>query len=271
MENTKDGYRQVFERNTEQVAMGTRIFYKDENSVILQGDMLNDEKIPENHIDLIVTSPPYNVNKDYGQANDNLSYEGYLDFTYKWLGKCLYWAKPDGRLCMNIPVDTGKGAQRSLGADITYIAKQVGWQYKTTIIWNEGNISKSSARGSFMSASSPHIIAPVELIVVMYKDEWKKAKRGKSDTTKEEFTQWTNGMWTFSGESKKKIGHPAPFPIELPKRCIKLFSYVGDIVLDPFMGSGTTIVASKMLDRKSMGIEISREFCELAFNRVLKY
>lgn len=83
--------------------------------------------------------------------------------------------------------------------------------------------------------------------------------------------QWTNGMWTFSGESKKKIGHPAPFPVELPKRCIKLFSYVGDIVLDPFMGSGTTIVASKMLNRKSMGIEISREFCELAFNRVLKY
>lgn len=77
--------------------------------------------------------------------------------------------------------------------------------------------------------------------------------------------------WTFSGESKKKIGHPAPFPIELPKRCIKLFSYVGDIVLDPFMGSGTTVVASKMLDRKSMGIEISREFCELAFNRVLKH
>ena len=90
--------------------MSTRIFYKDENSVILQGDMLTDEKIPENHIDLIVTSPPYNVNKDYGQANDNLSYEEYLDFTYKWLKKCLYWAKSDGRLCMNIPIDTGKGA-----------------------------------------------------------------------------------------------------------------------------------------------------------------
>ena len=105
----------------------------------------------------------------------------------------------------------------------------------------------------------------------LYKDEWKKAKRGKSDTTKDEFMQWTNGMWTFSGESKKKIGHPAPFPVELPKRCIKLFSYVGDIVLDPFMGSGTTIVASKTLDRKSMGIEISREYCELAFNRILKY
>lgn len=251
--------------------MSTRIFYKDENSVILQGDMLTDERIPNNHIDLIVTSPPYNVNKNYGASNDNLSYEEYLEFTRKWLEKCYDWAKCDGRLCMNIPLDTGKGEQRSLGADITYIAKQVGWKYRTTIIWNEGNISKVGARGSFMSASSPHIITPAELVVVMYKEQWKKSSKGKSDTTKDEFVKWTNGMWNFSGESKKKIGHPAPFPVELPKRCIKLFSYVGDIVLDPFMGSGTTIVASKMLGRKSMGIEISREFCELAFHRILKY
>lgn len=251
--------------------MSTRIFYKDENSVILQGDMLTDERIPNNHIDLIVTSPPYNVNKNYGASNDNLSYEEYLEFTRKWLEKCYDWAKCDGRLCMNIPLDTGKGEQRSLGADITYIAKQVGWKYRTTIIWNEGNISKVGARGSFMSASSPHIITPAELVVVMYKEQWKKSSKEKSDTAKDEFVKWTSGMWNFSGESKKKIGHPAPFPVELPKRCIKLFSYVGDIVLDPFMGSGTTIVASKMLGRKSMGIEISREFCELAFHRILKY
>lgn len=251
--------------------MNTRIFYKDENSVILQGDMLFDERISENHIDLIVTSPPYNVGKNYGKANDNLEFGDYIRFTYNWLKKCYGWAKPDGRLCMNIPIDTGKGVQRSLGADITCIAKDVGWNYRTTIVWNEGNISKNSARGSFMSASSPHVIAPAELIVVMYKKQWKKAKSGKSDITKEEFLEWTNGLWTFSGESKKKIGHPAPFPVELPKRCIKLFGYIGDIVLDPFMGSGTTLVAAKMLNRKSIGIEISDEFCELAFRRILRY
>lgn len=83
--------------------------------------------------------------------------------------------------------------------------------------------------------------------------------------------EWTNGIWTFPGESKKRIGHPAPFPTELPKRCIKLFSYIDDVVLDPFMGSGTTLIAAKMLNRKSMGIEISGEFCELAFRRILKY
>ena len=250
--------------------MNTRVYYKDENAIIICGDMLVDSKIPDEHIDLIVTSPPYNVSKDYVNANDNLNYDEYLKFSEKWLKKCYDLSKPDGRLCMNIPIDTGKGTQRSVGADITWLAKQVGWKYRTTIVWNEGNISKSSARGSFMSASSPHIIAPAELIVVMYKDRWKKTYKGKSDISKDEFLEWTNGVWTFSGESKKKIGHPAPFPVELPKRCIKLFSYKGDVVLDPFAGSGTTLVAANMLGRKVFGIEISREYCELAMKRILK-
>lgn len=251
--------------------MDTKIFYKDENAVMLKGDMLNDKRIPDNYVDLIVTSPPYNIGKNYGETNDNLEYDDYIEFSYNWLRKCYGWAKEDGRLCMNIPIDTGKGVQRSLGADITCIAKDVGWNYRATIVWNEGNISKSSARGSFMSASSPHVISPVELIVVMYKKQWKKTYRGKSDTSKDEFIEWTNGIWTFPGESKKRIGHPAPFPAELPKRCIKLFSYVDDVVLDPFMGSGTTLIAAKMLNRKSIGIEMSRDFCELAFRRILKY
>ena len=172
---------------------------------------------------------------------------------------------------MNVPLDTGKGQHQSLGADIIHIAKQVGWKYRTTIVWNEGNISKSAARGSFMSASSPNVISPVELIVVMYKDVWKKSYRGVSDISESEFVEWTNGLWSFSGERSSLVGHPAPFPIELPKRCIKLFSYKNDIILDPFMGSGTTLVASKILQRRSIGIDVSREYCELAFKRLLKY
>jgi site-specific DNA-methyltransferase (adenine-specific) len=250
--------------------MDTKLYYRDKNAVILHGNMLEDCRIQDDHIDLIVTSPPYNVSKNYENANDNLSYEDYLEFTEKWLKKCFALSKSDGRLCMNIPLDTGKGEKRSLGADITEIAKQVGWKYRTTIVWNEGNISNSAARGSFMSASSPHVISPVELIVVMYKEKWKKSRKGVSDISKEEFIEWTNGMWTFSGESKKKIGHPAPFPLELPKRCIKLFSYKDDIVLDPFMGSGTTLVSANMCGRKSFGIELSREYCELAMRRLLK-
>lgn len=248
--------------------MSTKVFYKDNNLYILNGNILTDTKIPNNYIDLIVTSPPYNLSKEYEISNDNLEYSEYLEFSCKWLQKCYTLAKDDGRLCINIPIDTGKGAHRSTGADITCIAKNIGWNYRTTIVWNEGNISNSMAKGSFMSASSPHVISPVELIVVFYKKQWKKLNTGKSDITKDEFLEWTNGLWTFNGESKRKIGHPAPFPLELPKRCIKLFSYINDIVLDPFMGSGTTPIAAKMLSRKTIGVDISEDYCKLAYKRI---
>ena len=96
-----------------------------------------------------------------------------------------------------------------------------------------------------MKASAPHVIAPVELIVILYKDQWKKTNGSQmSDITKEEFIKYTNGMWVFNGESKKKIGHPTPFPKELPYRAIKLFSYQRDVVFDPFAGSGTTLIVA---------------------------
>ena len=159
----------------------------------------------------------------------------------------------------------------SLDDVIIEIAKKVGFKYHSTIIWNEGNISKSSAWGSWMSASCPYVIAPVELIVLLYKGEWKKRSGSKqSDITRNEFISWTNGVWTFKGESKRKIGHPAPFPVELPKRCIKLFSYVGDTILDPFMGSGSTVIAAKQNNRHGIGIDFEIDYCQLAMERILK-
>lgn len=166
-------------------------------------------------------------------------------------------------------MDKNKGGQQSVGADITTIAKKVGWNYHSTIVWNEGNISRRTAWGSWLSASAPYVIAPVELILVLYKGKWKKKHKGQSDMSKEEFMNWTNGLWTFNGESKKRIGHPAPFPRELPKRCIKLFSYVGDVVCDPFCGSGTTMIESYLNKRQFIGIELDNKYCELAKNRFL--
>lgn len=121
-----------------------------------------------------------------------------------------------------------------------------------------------------MKASAPYVIAPVELIVILYKDEWKKTNGSKiSDITKEEFMEYTNGLWTFPGESKKRIGHPAPFPKELPYRAIKLFSFQNDLVFDPFVGSGTTLIVAQKTNRRSLGLDIDKEYCELAKHRIL--
>ncbi len=247
------------------------MFFEEKNAKILYTNTLTTKLVDANSIDLIVTSPPYNLDIKYKSHNDAQPYDVYLKFTARWLKRCYGWLKDDGRMCLNIPLDKNKGGHQSVGADIIEIAKKIGFKYHSTIIWNEGNISKSSAWGSWMSASCPYVIAPVELIVLLYKKSWKKTSGSrKSDITKEEFISWTNGVWTFKGESKRKIGHPAPFPVELPKRCIKLLSFVGDTVLDPFMGSGTTVVAAKQNNRNGIGIDMEQEYCFLAMNRILK-
>jgi len=246
------------------------VYYRTPTLKIIRNDLFLTESIPSNSIDLIVTSPPYNVDIPYATHDDRLAYREYLEFSRRWLRRCRGWLKSDGRLCLNVPLDKNKGGQQSVGADLTAIAKRVGYRYHSTIVWNEGNISRRTAWGSWMSASAPYVIAPVELIVVLYKREWKRTRAGaESDVTRDEFMDWTNGLWTFSGESKNRIGHPAPFPVELPRRCIKLFSFVGDTVLDPFMGSGTTLIAASRNNRAGIGIELAREYCALARGRLM--
>lgn len=246
-------------------------FYFQENSIwIYNADFLRTDCVKERTIDLIVTSPPYNVGIKYTSHDDKMSYEDYLSFTREWLAKCYRLVKDDGRFCLNIPLDKNKGGQQSVCADITTIAKEVGWKYHSTIVWNEQNISRRTAWGSWLSASAPFVIAPVEVIVILYKDRWKKVTGSrKSDISKEEFVDWTNGVWTFTGESKTRIGHPAPFPVELPRRCIKLFSFVGDTVLDPFLGSGSTLIACALTNRKGIGIEIDKNYCAIAKQRLI--
>jgi len=251
--------------------MSNKIFLKREALKIINDNILSTRKISSEEIDLIITSPPYNLDIKYNSHNDTLSYKEYLNFSKKWISRCFRWLKDDGRFCLNIPLDKNKGGQQSVGADLTALAKKVGFKYHSTIIWNEGNISRRTAWGSWLSASAPYVIAPVELIVIFYKKYWKKTSGSKkSDISKKEFMEWTNGLWTFSGESKKRVGHPAPFPIELPKRCIKLFSYIGDTILDPFMGSGTTLIAAYINNRKVIGIEFDKTYCELAKRRLIK-
>jgi site-specific DNA-methyltransferase (adenine-specific) len=245
-------------------------FFKTDTLCIFNEDFLKLNSIKENSIDLIVTSPPYDVDIKYETYDDNIPYDKYLEFIKHFLSKAYTLAKSDGRFCLNIPLDKNKGGQQSVAADITTIAKEVGWKYHSTIIWNEGNISRRTAWGSWLSARAPYVIAPVEVIVVLYKEKWKKTNRGDSDITSDEFIDWTSGVWNFNGARRKEIGHPAPFPIELPKRCIKLFSFVGDVVLDPFLGSGTTLLACLRTNRIGIGVEINKNYCELSKERVEK-
>ena len=246
------------------------IYFQNEKFTLIHDDILTTSRVEDNSVDLVLTSPPYNVDIQYNSHKDDVSYADYLEFSKKWMMRCFEWLKEDGRFCLNVPLDKNKGGQQSVGADLTTIAKDVGFHYHSTIVWNEGNISRRTAWGSWKSASAPYVIAPVELIVVLYKQNWKKTNGSKiSDVTRDEFMEWTNGLWAFNGESKRRIGHPAPFPIELPRRCIKLFSYVDDVVLDPFSGSGTTLLAAVSNNRKGIGIDVDHKYCKLARKRIL--
>lgn len=279
--------------------MSTKLYFHRGPIRLYNDDFLTTSCVEEGTVDLIVTSPPYNVDITYNSYDDEISYERYLAFSEEWFSKAYRLAKGDGRFCLNIPLDINKGGQQSVCADLTTIAKKAGWKYHSTIIWNEQNISRRTAWGSWMSPSAPYVIAPVEVIVVLYKERWKKIDTSKkSDITRDEFLAWTNGVWNFgdesgdesghplsspvdfpswsraiwefSGESKKKVGHPAPFPVELPRRCIKLFTYVGDTVLDPFVGSGATLLACLQTQRTGIGVDIDQRYCELSVQRLIK-
>lgn len=178
-------------------------FFSNKNILLYNGSCLDKNILNKESVDLIITSPPYNVGINYNSNEDSNEYEEYLEFSKKWMNNCYIWAKDTARFCLNIPLDKNKGGQQSVGADLIAIAKDIGWKYHSAIVWNEGNISRRTAWGSWLSASAPYVIAPVELIVVLYKNEWKKKVKGESDIIKEEFMAWTNGLWSFNGESKR--------------------------------------------------------------------
>ena len=178
-------------------------------------------------------------------------------------------AQDDGRFCLNIPLDKNKDGQQSVGADLTTIAKECGFSYHSTIVWNEGNISRRTAWGSWASASAPFVIAPVELIVVCTGIHGRRpAARGSR--TSQNRNSWTGR--TGSGHSTASAGQRSatlpPSRSSLPLRCMKLFSFVGDTVLDPFMGSGSTLPRRLAVQPQGLGIEIDPHYCKIAVRRI---
>ncbi len=245
------------------------VVYRDALTTLLRGDCARFlEADDQTRFDLAVTSPPYSLGVDYGQSGyvDDQPYHHYLEWVRAWATTLLQASNHGGRACINIPLDSNKGGKRAIYADYLRIFQEVGWTYQTSIVWNEQNISRRTAWGSWLSPSAPFVTAPVEMVAVFFKGDFRRPSNGvrKGDIERDEFLAWTLGMWTFAGANPRRVGHPAPFPEELPKRLIKLYSYPDDVVLDPFVGSGTTLLAARRLGRRSIGVEISSEFCELA-------
>jgi site-specific DNA-methyltransferase (adenine-specific) len=244
-------------------------FYNNEDKyLIYNDDFLNGSFLGKNKIDLIITSPPYNVNASYNIYNDDLNYNDYLDWSKKWLEVSYNISKDDCRMCVNLPVQIPPNLP--IHVDFINIAKTVGWQYKTTIFWNKNQIKNRMCTGSVFSPSSPYIQHPLELIIIMYKKQWNKInKNGVATISKDEWWELTNSLWTFAPGNGKKFEHPAVFPIKLPEKCIKLLSYKNDTILDPFLGVGTTMVAAAQLQRNCIGFDIDNKYCKTAKHRLL--
>jgi site-specific DNA-methyltransferase (adenine-specific) len=229
-------------------------------------------KMPDNFVDLIVTSPPYNCGIKYDVYNDYRPKQEYYEWCRQWIKECYRVLKPNRRIALNALLNKGnnrKGQGRE--QPVVYFSNflvEVGFTLNNITLWMDDHRVKYTAWGSWKSASSPYIFCPYEVIIMANKGDWKRDDKGISDITGEEFKTWTAGQWIFHPARVK--GVQAPFPRELPYRCIKLLSYVGDLIYDPFMGSGTTCNVARELNRNYIGSEISAKYCRVAEKQIIE-
>jgi modification methylase len=221
--------------------------------------------IPDNSVGLAFTSPPYNVGKDY---DEDMSLERYLELIRRVGTEVYRVLKPGGRFIVNV-ANLGRKPYIPMHTYFYQILCDVGFLPMGEIIWQKGRGANGScAWGSWRSASAPRLRDLHEYLLVFAKGSFKRPDKGTSDISGEEFTEATLSVWEILPVSAKKVGHPAPFPVELASRVIKLYSYVDDVVLDPFLGSGTTALAAKQLGRHYVGFDISPLYCRLAERRI---
>jgi len=262
---------------------------------IINGDCIEVMKtLPENSVDLIVTSPPYNCNIDYDTHIDNLTMDDYWNWTEKWLTESYRVIKEDGRVSINIPYEVNvqeRGGRVFFVSEFYQIMKKVGFKFFGVVDLEEDSPhrSKTTAWGSWMSCSSPYIYNPKECVILGYKKhhikkvkgepQWKgevvnveqedgtiKKKTVYSEENKKEFISLVYGQWNYFADTRSLT--KATFSMDIPTKAIKILTYKNDVVLDPFAGSGTSMVAAEILDRRWIGIELSPNYCEIARNRV---
>jgi len=224
-------------------------------------------ELPDNSIHLMVTSPPYNVGKDYDRDFTLEEYTGFLKRVWKDVHRVLV---PGGRVCINI-ANLGRKPYIPLHIYIIRDMLDLGFLMRGEIIWNKASSSSpSTAWGSWLSAANPTLRDIHEYILVFSKGTFsrKNLSKRKNTIAKEEFLEFTKSVWTFSAESARKIGHPAPFPVELPYRLIQLYTYEDEVVLDPFIGSGQAAIAAIKTKRHYIGYDINKEYVKLAEKRI---
>ena len=228
--------------------------------------------LPDNCVHLVVTSPPYNASKDY---DEDLSLSEYLTLLRDVFSECERVLVPGGRMVINV-ANLGRKPYIPLSSHVNLIMHDLGMLMRGEIIWDKSASAGSScAWGSFKSASNPCLRDVHEYLLVFSKGGYKLERtsseraEGRVDSIdRDEFIHHTKSIWSFPTESARRVNHPAPFPVELPRRCIELYSFTGDVVLDPFLGSGSTAVAAKATGRTYIGLDLSQEYCDRARARV---
>jgi len=224
-------------------------------------------ELPDCSVHLMVTSPPYNVGKEY---DEDLTLEEYLAFLKRVWKETQRVLVPGGRMCINV-ANLGRKPYIPLHAFITEQVISLGFLMRGEIIWNKAaSASPSTAWGSWKSAGNPTLRDVHEYILVFCKDSFKRQNPAKHENTisRDEFLEYNKSVWTFAAEPARKVGHPAPFPVELPRRLIQLYTFAGEVVLDPFMGSGQSAIAAVKSKRKYVGYEINEKYIALANERI---
>jgi len=236
---------------------------------IIQGTSENMQGIPDNSLHLMVTSPPYNVSKEY---DEDLSLQEYLQMLGNVFTETYRVLVHGGRACVNV-ANLGRKPYIPLSDYISHMMIDIGFKMRGEIIWAKGaGAGVSMAWGSWQSASNPVLRDTHEYILVFSKGTFERKKGNRENTiTKEQFMEWTKSVWTMNPESARKVKHPAPFPVELPYRLTQLYTFKGDVVLDPFVGSGSTAIAALKSERKFIGYDIDPEYVKIAEKRIAPY
>ncbi|MEM8621449.1 MAG: site-specific DNA-methyltransferase [Actinomycetota bacterium] len=247
------------------------------------GDARDMSAVADGSVALVVTSPPYFAGKQYEEELERdgvpSTYIEYLEVLRDVFADCVRTLEPGGRIAINV-ANLGRKPYRSLSADVIGILERdLGLLLRGELIWQKGEgASGSCAWGSYRSAANPVLRDVTERVIVASKGRFDRARtvaQRKADGLPHENTVMTDDflsstldVWSMPSESARRVGHPAPVPVELPEQLIQLYTFVDDLVLDPFMGSGSTLVAAEMLGRRYIGYDTDPEYVSIARERV---